>query len=409
LGGLGKMHTRDISLEEKKEDKRYPATLLTLSIYLLMLAYALSVTMISPLMPILISQYGLKLSEGGLIMTSQSIGGVLAIILGAVITDLVKKSKSVFITFFIYSLSLVLLAVPTSYPVLLALFFILGASTRLLDALVNAFISDIHYSRRGTYLGLLHASFGIGAFIGPLFAASLINQGISWNITFLILGIVCLLIILVYCFIVKNSRYEEKPSTSFNPKEYLGLIFSPKLLIICITMFVYCGHQWGISTWLPMYMEDFVGSEPIVSSIALSVLWVGIIAGRLISSYMSPKVNIKVLLASCSLAAGIFLAIGFIINTPFAIILFSGLTGLLTGSIIPMLVLIACNQFPQNSGAVSSMIFLYGTYSRMLFPWLIGLIAETFNFHWGMMVTSVTLLITAAFSLVLPSEKREGT
>jgi fucose permease len=403
------MHTKEIALDSKGKQERSPIMLLTVSIYCLMFAYSVSVTMIGPLMPILINQYSLKLSEGGLIMTFQSIGGVLAIILGAVITDLVKKSKSVLITFLVYSLSLLLLAVPTSYPVLLGLFFLLGGSTRLLDALVNSFISDIHSSRRGRYLSLLHTFFGIGAFIGPIFAAVLINRGISWNTTFLILGIICLIIILIYGFIVKNAHYEEKLGNSFNPKEYLSLVFNPKVLIVCFIMFIYSGHQWGLSTWLPMYMEDYVGSGQILSSIALSSFWIGIILGRLTCSYISLKVDIKNLLTWCSFIGGTLLTIGILINTSFAIIVLSGLTGLLTGATVPMLVTVACNHFPKNSGAVSSMIFLYGTYSRMLFPWLIGLIAETFNFRWGMLITCFALLITGALSTMIPSEKQQNT
>jgi len=403
------MLTKEIALHSKvskvKQENSHIMPL-TISIYFLMFAYSVSVTMIGPLMPVLISQYNLKLSEGGLIMTFQSIGGVLAIILGAVITDLVKKSKSVLITFLVYSLSLLLLAVPTSYLVLLGLFFLLGGSTRLLDALVNAFISDIHSSCRARYLSLLHTFFGIGAFTGPIFAAVLINHGISWNSTFLILGIICLIIILLYGIIVKNVHFEEKKGNSFNPKEYLSLVFNPKVLILSFIMFIYSAHQWGLSTWLPMYMEDYVGSGQILSSIALSSFWIGIILGRLICSYISLKVNIKNMLIWCSFIGGIILTVGFLINTPFAIIIFSGVTGLLTGATVPMLVTVGCNHFPKNAGAVSSMIFLYGTYSRMIFPWLIGLVAETFNFRWGILITSFTLIISGTLSLMLPSDKK---
>lgn len=399
------METRPALLSLKSKYIEKPDMILTWTLYLLMFAYALSVTMIAPLMPILVQQYKLKLSQGGLIMTFQSIGGILAIALGGILADLMKKSRLISIAFIIYGFSLILIAFSPSYAVLLGLFFILGASTRMLDAVINAYISDLHPSRRGLYLALLHTIFGVGAFFGPLFSAVLINSGLKWNQAFLILGIVCIVILLLYSIVIKNTSYKEGSRSNTKPKNFISLIANPKVLILCFIMFMYTGHQSGISTWLPMYMEKQLETGSFLSSLGLSAFWVGIILGRFICSFLSGKFDAKYIILLGSLLGGAILISGIALNIPYVLIVASGVTGFLTGAIIPLLVMIACNWHPQNSGTVSSMIFFYGNLALMVFPWLIGVIAENISFQLGMLVTGLTLLIIVLLALLLPDQK----
>lgn len=381
---------------------------LTASLYLLMFAYGLSVTMLGPLMPILIQQYNLKLSQGGLILTFQSIGGIAAIILGGILADLTKKSKLLCAAFVIYSLSLFFIALSPSYILLLSLFFILGASTRMLDAVINAYISDLHADNRGFYLTLLHALFGVGAFIGPLFSTVFINAGVAWNRTFLFLGIVCAVIAVQYIVVLIRPAAEEKSVSPSESKDYLRLLTSPKMLVLCLIMFLYSGHQSGISAWLPMYMEQHLKTGTFLSGFAVSAFWVGIILGRFGCSLVSSKIHAKYLIMFGSLAGGSILTLATALNVPVLLVAASGLAGLLAGATIPLLVTTACNWYPKNSGTVSSMIFLYGTFAWMLFPWFIGVIAENISFRWGMMITGFSLLSVTALTLLLPAQKNRN-
>lgn len=248
--------------------------MLPVTLFLLMFGFALSVTMVAPMLQNLIGYYSLDMSQSGLIMTFQGIGGVLAIALGGVIADLTKKSKLISISFIIYSLSMIFIALSPSYIILLGLFFILGASTRMFDTVSNAFVSDVYQNHRGFYLTLLHAFFGIGAFVGPLFSTVLINRGIKWNHVFLILGIVCALMIPLYIISIRKLPAKQEAAGTGKVESIFSLIVNPKLLILCLIMFLYFGYQSGISFWLPMYMEKGLNANPLLSSFALSAFWI---------------------------------------------------------------------------------------------------------------------------------------
>lgn len=381
---------------------------LTIGLYLVMFTYGISLTMLGPLMPIIIVQYDLKMSQGGLITALQSIGGIAAIALGAVLSDLVRKSRLVAISFVLYSLSLLFLATSQSYIVLLGLFFIVGASTKMLDAIISAFISDLHPDRRGHYMALLHTLLGVGALVGPMFSTVLLNLGVKWNNTFLILGIICLVILFIYILAIKKNPDRERQNAMVKSGNNLRLLFKPKILVLGLIVFTYCGHQFGTSAWMPMYMEKVLSSNTFLAGFSVSGFWVGIILGRLTSALISTKVNIKYMILYGSLLGGFILTLGIVMSVPLILIISLALAGFLTGAIFPLSLTVGCNTYPQNTGAVSSILVLYNTLAYMVFPWAIGIIAENVSFKFGILITGFALLVTSMLALLLPVQRKDS-
>lgn len=384
--------------------------LLTTCVHLLMLFYAFSVTMIAPLLPVLIEQYNLSLGQGGLFMTFLSIGGILAILAGGMVADRLRKSLLVGGSFLVYSCCLLFMDLVPSFKALLGMFFILGASTRLLDTTINAFISDLHRDNRGFQINLLHTFFGVGALLGPLYSRVLLTHGVLWGNTFRILGAICLFIMLLYIVSLKAYPESVLKIRSSAAKGRLGFIFSREIILLCIIMILYKGHQSGINNWLPMYLQDTLKLDPFFSSLALSIFWVGLILARLICPRLMCLIDSKYLILWGNLFGGIILLGGFIINIPLVLMLSVGITGFLTGATMPLLIVLGCGWYPENSGTVSSMIYLSSTFSNMFFPWAIGVVGEATSFKGGMLITGVPLIMILIFILPLlkkdKSEKR---
>ena len=102
---------------------------------------------------------------------------------------------------FIYSISVIIIALINSYVLLVGIFFILGASTRLLNAVLNANVADINAARRGFYVNLLQACFGLGAFLGPMLSIFFINLNMPTNMIFLSLGAACIIAFIQFTII----------------------------------------------------------------------------------------------------------------------------------------------------------------------------------------------------------------
>src|SRR5690554_3079195 len=83
---------------------------LTAALFLIMGIYAISITMIGPIMPSVIEDYQIRLSQGGLMTTAQSIGGMLAVLFVGIMAGRFKKTKLIIISFLVFGASLLLVS-----------------------------------------------------------------------------------------------------------------------------------------------------------------------------------------------------------------------------------------------------------------------------------------------------------
>lgn len=394
---------------------------LTGYLFVVMIVYALSVTMIGPLMGALIGEYALSLSGGGLLLTFQSVGGIAAVVVGGAVADRVRKGTLIWLCMFVYSAALMIVGGGPSYPVLLAAFAFIGASTRLLDAVANAFIADLHPAERGKYLNLLHIFFGVGAFLGPLYVRSVLAGGGAWNGTFFLLGIACAVITVLYLPVAGLAGRHSRPAAGgLEPADHSEHpdvperenrnahrdrlhhpVLSGRMWLLAAVMLMYVGHQVGITTWLPLYLERELGAGAFLGSLALSLFWIGIILGRAAVLPMAGRYRPLELIAGGGLVAAVVLTAAVFLKNPVLLTAVCGVVGFLTGIVIPLLIETGTGWFPSFTGAASSIIFLSGTVSRMTFPVLIGAVAESSGFTAGLSITAFTLFAVAAFAFPL--------
>jgi fucose permease len=427
-----KLLNKDPVRAENQIKKSAVKTSLFLTAYLfsLMTLYAASVMLIGPIMPTVVSEYQIGLPQGGLIMTAQSVGGVLAILFTGMVADHVKKTRLVQLSYFIFGMALLLAGFVRSYSLLLLSFFIFGIGSRMSDTMINAYVSDVYAARRGYFLNLLHTFFGIGALAGPIYARYVLDSDMSWTRVFTLLGICALVLISVMPLVlrltrngtrknpVQNTEVDLQPDATIMkldrsiPREnnkskarrrlagHLTFIrTNPVTWLICLVMFLYVGHQSTLATWIPMYAETHLQTTSILSSLALSVMWLGIVLGRGLSAYLTEKFSAFIILIGGSLLGAVMMTAGILLQQPVILIIVLGLTGLFTGATIPLLVTVGCNRYPQYSGMVSSMIFLSGSVATMFFPWLAGHLTEIFSFQTAMMISWLTLYLVFAVGI----------
>jgi fucose permease len=323
---------------------------LTIVLYLMMLTYAMSFTMLGSSMPVIIKEYSLSLSQGGFIITSLGIGGFISILIGIVTADRMKKGILVGLTYFTYGLSLLLIGLRPVYTTAVLIFFILGASTRLFDTVINPHLADLHKGRQNLALNLLHTFFGIGSLLGPLYNRFTLEKSNNWTLSFYTIGFVCICLFIIYvCASVFTKTTENRARPPYL-REYLNLIKNPVMWSLCLIVFLYAGHQSVTTVWLPMYMEQRLSASTFFASLSLSLFWIGIILGRLLSSFFSDKVGVKNIIITGSLSGGAVILLFLLTGSPLLIAISYTVAGIFTGAVIPLIVVVACSLFPKYSG-----------------------------------------------------------
>lgn len=366
----------------------------TIALYFMMFAYAVSNTLIGPLVIVFIKQYAISLSANGLITLFQGVGGILFLIIGIFYGDKLLKPTWIIITFFSYCVAMTLLAFVSAYYQILILFFIIGANTRMLDAMMNAYVAEIHMEKRAFFLNILHACYGAGALIGPILSSFFISQNIQINFMFLGLGMFCLLIFAFFLYINKHSRIVSIRSEARTIRTVIKLIKNRNLLIMCTMAFLYVGYALGLSTWLPAFMVQEMHTDVIFSGLVVSALWSGIVTGRISHSFLSLRYKKRNLIIFGNLIGGTAILSAILINNPIAYIFGLFISAFFISAIMPLTMAMTGELFLQQTGSASSIIMLGATMGLMIVPWMIGLVAENVDF-WA------AILIVGLFSYLI--------
>jgi fucose permease len=407
------------SAQESASAPRH-AIALTASLYLLMFVYALSSTMLGPLIPVLRKEFGLTLSQAGLMTTLQGVGGSLSVFVGILVMDLLRRSTSIRATLSIYCLSPFLIVLLPYYQALLVVFFLIGASTRLLDSFVNAYIADIHHQNRGFYLTLLHASFGVGALIGPSLSVFVLHENLRWIWVFIALGAACLCALAVY--VAAESAFQgatrttasspppmtqerplggSRPSAPVGPFAGFSLLRRRAALIPCLLALLYVGFANGLSVWMPSYMNQVFGRSALQASLPVSTMWVGIVAGRVLFSFLSRAYRTPVLLAAGNSVAAVITVAVIGLNTYWSLTIGLAVIGFLVGANVPLAYSLLRETYPENGGAMASAVTFFGTVGLMTIPWAAGFVADKGEFWYGLVTLGLCPVGLAVLSLYL--------
>ncbi len=378
-----------------------PRALVSAYVCLLMFVYAFWTTMIGPLMPELVSHYRMSLASGGLLVTFLSAGGILAMLLGGALSDRASKARLIATCFLAYAVVLLLAGRAPRLPLLYLLFFALGASTRYMDMLANALVADLHPERKETALSLLHAIFGVGALAGPLYARLVTDATGSWARAYTLLGAASVVVLALGSPLLLAAP-RPRPAAQTAPPTGGGVVSSRDVWVLAAMLFLYVAHQSGITVWLPSYMERELEASRVAASSGVSLLWLGIVAGRFLTSAFASRLGGRAILAWGHAAGGLALTAAVLSRSQAAMAAGVVAAGVATGAAYPLAVAIGCALHPRDTGAVTSLLFVSGTVARMLFPWIAGAAAASLGLFPGMLATGLALLAVAALALRLP-------
>jgi len=358
--------------------------IVTVYLFSFMAAFALSGTMFSTILPKIIQDYQLTLTQAGLFPVSQSVGNLLAMLLTALVGDRSKKSLLVGLAFAMMGLMMLGISFVPPFWALLILMGLLGLSTSTINLMVTAYTSDLYQENRSRYISLLHVCFGVGSLLGPAYPALLSQAGLAWRHSYLALGVAVFalgagyFVYLGRCGELSRIAISECPASS-QASEKRKLSGYQGMLALCAMSFLYMGgHQGAFSTWFQTFLQR---KDPAVypesfTSLCMMIYWIGMVASRILGASLPRHITARsVLLASSSLGT-LLLASGLLVGQKAFWPAASAMLGLSTGVIYPLTFAISCEQFPESSARVSSIVGIFSSLGSMCFGWAIGNAAE---------------------------------
>ncbi len=169
----------------------------------------------------------------------------------------------------------------------------LGAGS--IDAAVNHYVAN-HYP--SSVMNFLHCFYGVGAVISPYIMSLALklakwNQGYQWT-AYIQLGILLVCVLSLPLWKQNERRAEEKNRDGAGIRETLGV---PGVALTLIAFFAYASGEATCFLWTPSY---FAGTKTGLSAETIaafgSLIFGGLMLGRLISGFISNKLGDRLLI-----------------------------------------------------------------------------------------------------------------
>ena len=98
---------------------------------------------------------------------------------------------------------------------------------------------------------------------------------------------------------------------------------------------------------------------------------------------------------------GLTFIIAFLISQTWAFFTFMPLAGFFAGATLPMIIFVACTIFPNNSGGVTTILYIGISVFAMFIPYVMGIIGDSYGIAEAMPVVSYLMFIAALASLLI--------
>jgi fucose permease len=271
----------------------------------------------------------------------------------------------------------------------------------LMDANIGMIEGKV--KNKDSVVNLGYSFFAIGAVVSPLFASGLVDRQINWK--FIYLAVIGLVMISLVSYILKNKvkkvnqdLSKEKKITSIkelfkNKNKNIYLIFTGILMFLAMMSLV------TVFSWSPTFFRTERLFDLYSASLIVFLLWIGILIGRLLISFLSYKFKAGNLLIGLSIISigGLVLLIFPAIRT--MNLIGAVITGLGFSGIIPLLVSSTGVIFDSEKDIAFTVLFVLQFTSGGLAPFIIRFVAK-YSFFVSMLMTIIFMAILAIFVII---------
>jgi|GEM_PF-3035957 len=271
----------------------------------------------------------------------------------------------VFLTLFL-TLKLPLLLIPAG--------MVMGAGLGMIEMTTSLPISLLYGDQQSGILNLLHGCFGMGAFLGSMYAAGLMSAGFGWRVPLALIGG-----LLVTWGLVYRRLPELSLATPHSGAKGFGPVLrDPYVWAATLAVFFACVGEAGAVIWLPTYMQKVKGLSDAASALTLSFFFAGFTGMRLAGGWVVRRlgeVRSVVGLAAVG-AVGLFL----LMRQPGSWFWLAALAGMGVAVGFATCTSLACMRYPDRVDQIYTMIYSAGGLSVILSAPLMGWIGERVGF-----------------------------
>lgn len=359
------------------------------------------VLLVGAVLPYLREEAGISYSIAGGFLSAFAIGNLLASFINPVLARWIgRKATTVSMSALIPVMLFVITLLPP-VPVIYLAFILIGVGRGSVSIINNAVVND-NSDGKPAALNLLHMTFAVGAFLSPFLTSLYIEAGMGWRaIVYTIVAGSALACAGYACMQIDyNWPKESKKADAGRQKGVQGqrgaFYKNPVFYIMGFLLFLYLGLENCVNGWFVTYFKSMGIMSDSYATNLVSVTWVMVMLGRLLTAKLSGIIDKnKLIFSYCAATAVFFFLLISTQNREVITVAIAGL-GFFFAGIYPTSVSSVGNIIKGDNTGMS-MFLAIAALGGIVTPQIVGVIADGM----GMTGAILILLFNAAGMLIL--------
>jgi MFS family permease len=275
-----------------------------------------------------------------------------------------------------------------------------------------SYLSSEFSDRRGFALSM-HGSFAsLGETLGPIIAGLLV-AAVAWRastgwlaLPMLVMGIVLLITILPNDAV---TRAKSKAKGGFSARDYIAglktMVMRPVIAGLCLVAAFRAVAQVGLTLFLPVYLVNDLGFDPLKTGIVMTCLFIGGIIAAPIMGVVSDRIGRRpVVMAGMGASTLVIISLTLIEDTKIFVGAVSML-GFILFAIRPVLHSWLMDLTPPEMGGSATALMFSSQYLLAMAMALIGgIVANAFGLIYVFYMMAGSMLLANIAVMILPKE-----
>ena len=270
-------------------------SLLLAVIYLIFISLGLPDSLLGSGWPTMQVTFGVPSSYAGYISMAISFMTIISALISPRMIKRFHTKWIVIVSILLTVFGLLGFSFSTSYAMLFLFVIPYGLGAGAVDASVNHYVAN-NYS--GSVMNFLHCFYGVGAVISPNIMALALskarwNEGYRWT-AYIQMAILLVCILSLPLWKKKEGSAEAEEESGAGIREALKV---PGVILTLIAFFAYCSGEATCFLWTSSYFAGVKEglSDGLIASFG-SLIFGGLMLGRLISGFVSNKLGDRLLI-----------------------------------------------------------------------------------------------------------------
>jgi MFS family permease len=279
-------------------------------------------------------------------------------------------------------------------------YVVVGAGCVFLNSLPGMWVTSHIKVGASHAMMVLLVYFAVGMMVTPLAIGAVLGLGVSWRWVLGVEAILSMGLALLLTFMpVANIEGRENLSAN-RLRQVIG--FNTRLFwaVICASI-LYIGSEFILNVWLPKFEIDVFGVSKAVAGLAVTFFWMGLLLGRIVVVPLTRRfLASRLLMVGTAIMAAFALGVALSVNAAMSVVM-AFFAGLGASGAFPLILSFSA-RFPKwHAGVVFSAVIMAGALGRIVFPYLIGPLAESLGFRIAIGLSFLLAAVLSGLSIYL--------